>query len=280
MSTLSDSPDFHREFGDHDLPSDSTHSAVKILVHNVSHTDLCLTIRLSPPDPHGNKTKSKSNSSINKPSYIGQEMMARPRSSHFNPLCSQLLSALRNKRRVEGIWYPDKHQWKRYVGFTFIPPYPLEKSSLKNFRLREPYTLPSSLRRGSCKVTVVKVFFPLIAVLLPKWISLHNRATPYVLLHVQCSLPSIYNASHARHACDRYRMTQSLHPITKQKTKHAATLISSPIHQYPSSQPKNKEKDIPIPSYLCRGTPQQTSNTKFIRRVIANLKNRTSTSKR
>jgi len=148
---------------------------VKLLVHNVSHADLCLTLQ---PD-----------------CVLGvnpeRELMARPRSSRYKYVCEEIGNALKRGLKYSGIALKDKQSRSRFVGFLFDPPARI--CSWSDFRLRNPNNRTIS---QSLSVFVVRVFFPLIAVILPKWIALHPVASPSLSLSVSSrSSPSRRSAT-------------------------------------------------------------------------------------
>jgi len=135
---------------------------MKLLIHNVSHADLCMTLQpecVLGIDP-------------------ARELMARPRSSRYKYVCEEISNAITNGCKYSGIAFKDKQSHSRYVGFLFNPPARI--CSWSDFRLRNPdsHTISQSL-----SVFVVRVFFPLVSVLLPKWIALHQKVPPPTPYH-------------------------------------------------------------------------------------------------
>eukprot|EP00485_Elphidium_margaritaceum_P009281 CAMPEP_0202696172 /NCGR_PEP_ID=MMETSP1385-20130828/9497_1 /ASSEMBLY_ACC=CAM_ASM_000861 /TAXON_ID=933848 /ORGANISM="Elphidium margaritaceum" /LENGTH=570 /DNA_ID=CAMNT_0049352285 /DNA_START=29 /DNA_END=1741 /DNA_ORIENTATION=- len=126
---------------------------IKILVHNVSHADLCVVIQPS--------------------SVVGisqqRELMARPRSSRFKSVCDEINQAIKKGAAYSGATYKDAHNRAVFVGYLFNPP--LRICAWSDFRIRDS---TQSTVKQSLSCVVVRVFFPLLSVILPKWLILHH----------------------------------------------------------------------------------------------------------
>ena len=102
-------------------------------------------------------------------------------------VCEEIVNAIKKGAKYSGIAFKDKQSQSHYVGFLFNPPARI--CSWSDFRLRNP---DSKTISQSLSVFVVRVFFPLISVLLPKWIALHQPArtqvtTPTTTLSIELS---------------------------------------------------------------------------------------------
>ena len=169
------------------MDSETCIDPIKILVHNVSHADLCICIQsghvISP-------TRDT-------------EIIARPRSSRFRYVCEQLIQVINKGAKFRGISFKNQinnynlyqssplSTPKEYFGIEFINPPSI--CSWQDFRLKDRYNnYPTSSR--SLTIVITKVFFPLISVILPKWMSLHepsNETTQVLPTPEQGRYPSL-----------------------------------------------------------------------------------------
>merc|ERR1719411_1487723 len=91
-------------------PNNLNDEPLKVLVHNVSHCDLCLIL-----EPHG---------------------MARPRSSRYKAVCDEITNVIKEGAKYNGIAYKDHQGNDRYVGIKFSKKQLLSNCAWSDFRLR------------------------------------------------------------------------------------------------------------------------------------------------
>ena len=101
--------------------------------------------------------------------------------------------------------YKDATNKQRYVGFLFNPPQRM--CSWTDFRLRDPNNATIS---QSLSVVIVRVFFPLISVIIPKWISLHGTNDNDDSSHFTTSPPSKAQHSPSDDDINHVQITQPL----------------------------------------------------------------------
>ena len=143
---------------------------IKLLVHNVSHADLCVCLQLVHSQTHDS------------------EIIARPRSSRFGYVCKELIQVIDKGTKFRGISFENQinnyssyqssplstPKQLQYFGIEFINPPSI--CSWQDFHVKDRYyNINNSTSSPSPTIVITKVFFPLISVILPKWISLHER---------------------------------------------------------------------------------------------------------
>ena len=139
------------------LPSQSAINSpltesISILVHNVAHSDLLLCVQL----PHSK-----------------EELMCRPRASRFNTICRRIIQAINKGSKFKGVTYKNKYNSDCFIGIEFIDA--PKACKFGEIRLRDTLSSTMANRKSNQPMLVSKVFFPLISVLLPKWIALHKK---------------------------------------------------------------------------------------------------------
>eukprot|EP01084_Bolivina_argentea_P142341 250082_1 len=171
---------------------------VRLLVHNVSHADLCMTIQPS---------------SV---MYINQdrELMARPRASRYKHVCDEITNAIEKGAKYKGCTYKDKCNNPRSVGFLFDPPCRI--GSWSDFRLRDPNNTKTTSESLSC--CVARVFFPLISVLIPQWMalapSIEHSSPPIVPRYHLGALPNDLSENNDTTAHIKVNYTANLNTIS------------------------------------------------------------------
>ncbi len=112
-------------------------------------------------------------------------------SLYLQHVCDEITNAIKRGAKYTPITYKDKYNKSRYVGFEFNPPPRI--CSWGDFRLRDPSNNMTTSQSLSC--VIVRVFFPLISVILPKWIALHQYDITDQLVYS----PSMQSKHHDHH---------------------------------------------------------------------------------
>ena len=158
-------------------------------------------------------------------------------------VCEEIANAIKSGAKYSGIAFKDKQSHSRYVGFLFNPPARI--CSWSDFRLRNP---DSQTISQSLSVFVVRVFFPLVSVILPKWIALHQRVprTPSASYHTVTVTPRpIANAAASTQVISKHRTDgdlkeeDSAHSINevKRRSSTASSINGSQIVMHYTETP-------------------------------------------
>ena len=161
--------------------SSSSSDQIEILLHNVSHTDMVMSIK------NNNDNKNNKNSNDNNDEESDESIIARPKFSCFREISSKIESSIREVKLedLSTIRHPvysretnARHPIIRSsinsqyldVGFNLLD-HSVVIENIEQLRFRQKDREKISKQNNLSTIDLSAVYFPLLSMLIPKWLN-------------------------------------------------------------------------------------------------------------